>query len=186
MRLLNIFWIALIPSIVFISCNSGKKSNEETETKEAQIEAIDELEQELFTNVDSPMNKDSAKLLIKRYVKFADEFPKEDSLASNYLFKAARVDLALQEHNTALKRLKRIEATYPESSYMPQVLIFRGTIYEDNLKDYNKAEKAYQRLVDEYPESEFADDAEALIKTLGKDLNEIIEGFEKQDTTVAS
>ncbi|MCF8330960.1 MAG: tetratricopeptide repeat protein [Bacteroidales bacterium] len=186
MRMLKIFMIALMPALLFASCNSENKSKDEAASKEAQMQAINELEEELFTDIDGPVNKDSARLLIKRYVKFADDFSKEDSLASNYLFKAARIDIALEAHNAALKRLKRLEATYPESSYMPQVLIFRGTIYEDNLKDYNKAEKAYRRLMDEYPDSEFADDAEMLIKTLGKDLNEIIEEFEKQDTTVAS
>lgn len=170
MRRLQLFVIALIAVFAITACDSGKESMQE------EIEA---LENSLFNDPQAEMNQDSARLLIEHYVQYADNYP-EDSLAINYLFKAARVDIALNDVQAGLKRLNRIEAQYPESHHMPKILLLRGIIYEDELKDYNKAGKEYQRLVDEYPENEFADDARLILKNLGKSPEELIEEFERK------
>ncbi|MFO8055573.1 MAG: tetratricopeptide repeat protein [Bacteroidales bacterium] len=154
------------------------KQNKEKSPEENQ-EAIEDLEESLYQST-AAMDKDTVNLLVKKYDAYAKRYP-EDSLAQQYLFRAARLKMAVEDFEGGLKYLEKIEAKYPDSDLLPAVLLLKGNIYGDYLNDFDKAEKAYQRIVDEYPASEFARDAEISIRNLGKSLDELIREFEEKN-----
>ncbi len=172
MKNLKLISVALLVLLFAASCNNQKQ-----ELKQ-EIEAT---EDRLFSNQAGNLHQDSARLLVEQYMQYAENFP-EDTLAQNYMFKAARVDVALGDYESGLKKLKSMEEKYPESHHIPKVLLLKGTIYEDYMQDYDKAGQAYQQLIDDYPDDEFAKDAAVLKKNLGKSLDEIIREFEEMET----
>lgn len=177
--------LKLLPLALLVLLFASACDNQKQELRE-EIEAT---EDNLFSNQTGSLDQDSARLLVEQYMQYAENYPK-DSLAQNYIFKAARVDVALGDYDAGLKKLNRIEAEYPESHHIPKVLLLKGTIYEDYMQDYEKAGEAYQQLLDDYPDDEFAKDAAILKKNMGKSLDEIIKEFEdkekaQQDTASA-
>lgn len=175
-------FLLLALAVIVYGCGSGEPSAEEQRKEISLFEGI-------LYSPESSLDRDSALMLVDRYLQYGEAFP-EDSLSPHYQFKAARMHMALDNHQEALTLLRQLEARYPDWEMMPQVLIIRGTIYDDHLHDYNNAQKAYQRIIDEYPGDELVPDARALIMHLGKSPEDIIREFEEKaaeaDTALAS
>ncbi len=182
MNALRVFLSLAVMAVVVYGCGNGEPSAAD-QRKEIRL-----FEDRLYSP-ESSMDRDSALMLVDRYLKYGEAFP-EDSLAPRFQFKAARMHMALDNYQESITVLGRLEARYPDWERMPQVLLIRGTIYDDHLRDYNKAEKAYQRIIDEHPDDELVPDARALIMHLGKDPEDIIREFEQRaaeaDTAVVS
>ena len=178
MRNLNLILIAIIGTLVFSACTSDKESLKDD---------IDELETNLFENPDQSMDQDSARMLIDKYVQYSEKNP-EDSLALDYLFKAARVEVALGNYQDGVDLLNQIEKDYQDSDELAKILLQKGIIYEDNLENTEKAAETYRELIEKYPDNEYAGDAQHLLDNLGKSLQEMVDEFEKknEETDTAS
>jgi outer membrane protein assembly factor BamD (BamD/ComL family) len=69
----------------------------------------------------------------------------------------------------AIKLYEEILNFFPQGSNRDKALFLTGFVYSEQLKDYTKAKEVYERFVKEYPQSDLKDDAEYLLKNLGKE-----------------
>lgn len=177
--------MVVVMVILFGACNQNTLT--EKEQKQASRDTIQRLDQKLFDeSMEGFFNVDTAQLLSEKYVSFVNQFP-GDSMADDYLFKSARIQMSVNNYKEAVQQFSRIEKEYEESEFIPQVLMMKGTIYQDELKHIDKAREAYKQLERDYPDSEFAKDARILLKYLEQDPEEILqELLKKQDSAAVS
>jgi outer membrane protein assembly factor BamD (BamD/ComL family) len=127
---------------------------------------------------------DTAKVteLIGAYQAFAHKFPK-DSLAPEFLYKAAGLSLSFNRSMQALDIYRSIRVDYSNWKKAPECLFMQGFIFENYIKDLVKANEIYNEFIAKYPKHELTDDAENAIKYLGKPLDDVIRDFEAQNST---
>ncbi|NOZ46727.1 MAG: tetratricopeptide repeat protein [Chlorobi bacterium] len=171
--MLKKLFIALIPFIIFTSCNTKKSEKAEANMK------IQKLESEIIADTTGFINKKGAKQLLELYDDYAKKY-EMDSLAPRYLFKAGELAMNLNFSTKALDFLNRLENKYPKSAKMPYCIFFQAFIYENQLKNLGQAKIYYQKFIDNYPTHELVDDAKISISNLGKSLDDIIKGFDEQ------
>jgi TolA-binding protein len=83
----------------------------------------------------------------------------------------------------AIKFYDRILTDFPDYRKAPEALFLKGYVYENNLGRLDKAKEIYETFMAKYPENEFADDAKVSLQYLGKSPEELIEIFQKSDST---
>lgn len=143
---------------------------------------IQAAEDDLFSADEGFIDKEKALQLVDMYVDFTNAYP-EDSLASEYLFKAAEFCLNLGEGQRAIGYYDRVINEYPGFRKAPECLFLKGYIFENYLGDLENAKAIYLEFIERYPNNEFADDAEVSIQNLGKTPEELIRQFEEQQST---
>ena len=163
-RLIPIILIA----ILFASCGPSKEQDKEK---------IDALESELFSQTSGMIDKQNANEVVDLYIDYATKYP-EDSLSSEYLFKAADISMNMNLPTKAIDLYKKIRAEYPDFRKAPECLFLIGYIYENYLGKLDEAKAIYLEFIDKYPDNDFADDAQISINNLGKSPEELIKEFE--------
>jgi hypothetical protein len=125
---------------------------------------------------------DTAKVteLISAYQAFAHKFP-EDSLAPEFLYKAAGLCLSFSRSMKAMELYRAIRVDYPTWHKAPECLFMQGFIFENYIKDLVKANEIYNEFISKYPNHDLTDDAVNAIKYLGKPLDDVIRDFEAQN-----
>lgn len=164
----------IITTIMLCSCEGGEKTND------VKISDISKLETELFSSSITPPDLEKAKQLADLYVAYANQHP-EDSLAPEFLFKAADINMNLDNPNITIGLFNSIIANYPNYKNISTALFLVGFVYEDQLNDYPNAKKYYLEFLDRFPESDFADDAVVSLNNLGKSPEELIKEFEMKN-----
>lgn len=170
MKTLKIFAIFMLSGAILFSCGTSKKDD---------VEKITALENALFSDDGNMSNMQKAMALTDEYIYFADQHP-QDSMAPEYLFKAADIAMNVNKGELAVNLYDRILTNYPEFRKAPECLFLKAYVYENNLGDLEKAEIYYQEFIDKYPDNDFADDAEISIQNLGKSPEELIREFEEK------
>lgn len=168
------FQIVLIATMVvaFAACESAR-----TKT----IKNIEKTETEVFAE-NGTLNSDKVNDLIAVYVAFAEKFP-GDSLAPSYIFKAGDIAMNTNRSMEAIKFYDRILTDFPNYRKAPEALFLKGYVYENNLGRLDKAKEIYEAFITKYPDNEFTDDAKVSLQYLGKSPEELIEIFQKADST---
>jgi tetratricopeptide (TPR) repeat protein len=165
----NIFPITLLLLVVMvIGC------------KDSQRDAIDQIkktEAEVFDK-NGMIDHDRIDELIETYLGFANSYP-QDSLAPDYIFKAADVAMTTNRSNQAITLYQRIREEYPNYRKVPEALFLEAYVYENYLGRLDKAKALYEEFLEKYPDNDFADDAEISLKYLGKSPEELIELFQQ-------
>jgi tetratricopeptide (TPR) repeat protein len=153
--------------------------------KDSHRDAIDQIKKTETEVFDKNGMIDQARIdeLIDVYISFSDSYP-QDSLAADYLFKAADVAMTTSRSNQAITLYQRIREEYPHYRKVPEALFLEGYVYENYLGRLDKAKALYEEFLEKYPDNDFADDAEVSLKYLGKSPEELIELFQQahQDT----
>ena len=170
----NRFILLIILIILFSGC---KQKSE----RDIAIENINELEIKLYgdaiiTEIDYKMASD----MIQAYLSFAEKF-KEDSLAPEYIYKAADISMNIMQGSQAILYLENIKLKYPDFKNIPVCLFLQAFIYEDQLHDQKSAKELFLQFMEKYPNHDLYDDAESSVKNMGKSLEEIIKGFEQNE-----
>lgn len=170
--------------IVVASCNApdrnkatNKTANKEL-TKAELLTKIQQDEKKLFADTLTHVNRKSALNLVGEYQQFARRFP-DDTMAAEYLFKASDISMNMNSPQQTVEIFNKLIENYPGFNKIPTCYFLRAFVYDDQLKDYKTAEKYYREFIKKYPNSEFADDAEMLLKNLGKSPEELIKEFGK-------
>jgi len=169
--------------IVVASCNAPDNSNKATNktantelTKTELLTKIQQGEKKLFGDTLIHVNRKSALNIVDEYMQFAGRFP-DDTMAAEYLFKASDISMNLNRPQQTVEIFNKLIETYPDFNKIPTCYFLRAFVYDDQLKDYKTAEKYYREFIKKYPNSDFADDAEMLLKNLGKTPEELIKEF---------
>ncbi len=165
----RIFYILL--AIVLFACSNSVKKD---------MQNIKQLE-EKFYNVSSNAvpNPIDAKNLLREYSKFVNDHP-EDENTPEFLFKASRVAIGVQQYEQAIKFLDDICTNHPDSKRVASAIFTKAFVYENNLNDTKTAEKLYKEFIDKYPKDELAESATFALKNLGKTNEELIKEFEEK------
>ena len=174
--------ILSVAAFFFTSCGSdntkeAKKPSPEKMTKEELQSVIESTEKQVFDVPPEKINPSKAKFLAGYYVKYAEY---GDSLAPEYLYKAAGIFMNTKEPMKALKALDEIINKYPSFNKAENCYFLKAFVYDDKMKDTADARKYYNEYLNKYPDGDFSDDARLLIKNLGKSTDEIFNEIEKK------
>jgi tetratricopeptide (TPR) repeat protein len=174
--------IFAVSMFLLSSCGGGsgteKKATNETQkkTKEEIKKLIETNEKAVFDVPPEDINESKAKFLAGFYIEYAAF---KDSLAPEYLYKAAGIFMNSGEPKKAIKALNEVINDYPDYDKVENCYFLRAYVYDDKLKDYNNARKYYDTYLEKYPNGDFAPDAKMLRDNLGKSTEEVFEEIEK-------
>lgn len=157
-----------------------------SETKESALAKVEEAESNLYAKEGNFQFNDSlATITIDAYLNYADNF-KQDSLAAEYLFKAADLYRAKREFQQALEVYDRLQKNHPDFRKIPQTVFLQGFVYENDLRELDNARERYEAFIAEYPNHDLVKDVQFSLKNLGKTPEQIIEEFTKKQQEEAA
>lgn len=182
MRLLPL--LTLFLSLLFVAC--GEKKSDPQAAARANVEA---LEQKLKADPatisgDDRLNDSLASNVVKAYLRFVETYPK-DSLAPDYLFKAADVMRGQFRWDNAVQVLEQLVTQYPTDKRVPNALFFAGFMLHNDLGQHTRATPYLERLVREYPEHRLAQDAKVLLETMHMSGEELIRYLESKNDSLS-
>jgi len=154
---------------------SKKKAESVNLTKEELQSIIKNTEKEVFDVPPEKINQSKVKFLASYYVKYAAY---GDSLAPEYLYKAAGIYMNTHEPVKAIKALDEIINKYPSYNKTENCYFLRGFVYDDKLKDTANARKYYKEYLIKYPNGDFSKDTKLLLENMGKSNEEIFKELE--------
>ncbi len=164
------FFLLIITLVMFFACKPKSE-------RDIAVDNINELEYTLYGDtVITEIDLTTASNMIQAYLSFAEKF-KEDSLAPEYMYKAADISMNINQGSQAILYLENIKLKYPYYKNIPVCLFLQAFIYEDQLQDNESASRLYNQFMEKYPNHELFDDAESSVNNMGKSLEEIIESF---------
>jgi len=164
----------IITTALFL--NSCKPSEEKLLNK------ISEMEKTLNADSTKVPEKAEALKLIDLYVAFAEKFPQSEK-APECLFKAARYCMSYMLSTKAVEFFDQIIKEYPQYPKLPDCYFLKAFVYDSQLSNLPLARKTYEELIAKYPNHELAIQAKALLDILGKNLEDVIAGFEEKNQT---
>ncbi|MFL5763080.1 MAG: tetratricopeptide repeat protein [Bacteroidia bacterium] len=165
------------------SCGNDDKTQEKIEMKKAdQKEALHNsilrIEGEMHRT--DQLNNVLAGQAVKAYDDYASMYP-DDSLAPDYLFKAAEITTATKQYPQSAGYYEKIISDFPKYRLLQECYFMEATVYDQYLNQDDKARKIYEKFLSIYPDSHYAADVKAAISNLGKSDEELIKEFEKKN-----
>ncbi len=147
---------------------------------------IDTLKQRFkeHSTEDQP-NLEWTKIIMNAAEAAALAVPHDTSLVPALLFNASILGQNLNAPQRSLELCKWLYDKYPDHpKYGPLAIFNLGVLYENKFKDTATARKYYTEFIQKYPNHYLADDADFLLKNIGKSeeeiLKEILEKKKKQ------
>ncbi len=168
--------LLIIAISIITSCNNSEQSNKHPD-KTAIQQSITQGEKNVMLSNGSIV-ADSAIKLIEQYQLYQELWP-DDSLSSEYLFKAIEISINLPRPKESLQLIETYLQYYPHEFHAGVALFMEGFIYDQQLNDTTNARLAYERLIKNYPDHAFSDDAKSAMLFLGKSPEELIRSFEQ-------
>lgn len=182
-------YLHLLPLLGLLgACGGDVPANKVTPEDSARA-VVQEAVRRIRTQEDSLFNtsvfdRRAALALRDVYLAFGRSHPL-DSMAPEYLFRAAGVSHNLQEGQRALELYDRVIKEYPTWKRMPDTYYLRAFTIENDLGQKGEAQTAYQAVIDRFPGSPYAEQAAQAIKNLPYSDAELIDRFEKMNAEAA-
>ena len=129
-------------------------------SREEHISAIEDFEDSIFESAVAA-DPQVADQLTQLYVDFADKYPK-DSLAPQYLMKAADVQSNVLHTERAVELFDRIIQDYPDFDEVPMCYFLKGNALELN-SQMDEAKAAYEEFLAKYPDHYMADQTRKML-----------------------
>jgi tetratricopeptide (TPR) repeat protein len=162
--------LAVILAVFLISCSPSR---------DKILESISKMEASMKTS--QTVDTNSVAELLSAYQNFATRFA-DDSLAPEYLYKAAGLAVGFIRGVQAIEIYETIIKTYPSFKKLPECYFMEAFTYENTLGNFGKASEYYNKFLSMFPEHELADDAKSALKFLGKSPEEMVREFEKMNS----
>jgi outer membrane protein assembly factor BamD (BamD/ComL family) len=176
--------LILASSVVLFICSCGTTDSTDSKgavkepARDQYIAQIKKCEADMHTSTE--LNNTVAAAAIKAYSDYVMFFP-NDSLSSDYLFKAAEIATATKQYQQALIDYQTITTKYPGFKLVQESLYLQGYLLDNFLNDDVKAKVIYEQVIAKYPTSNYANDAKAAINNLGKTDEQLIQEFKKKN-----
>lgn len=174
--------ILITACVVLVSC--GKK----VETASEITGRIKAMEDSVFSSM--TFDKRRAQALLDVYKAYAAAYP-QDTLAPEYLFRAANVAKSMHDGEQSISIYDRVIKEYPSWRRLPDVFYLKAFTIDSELDRKGEAQTAYKEVISRYPDHPFAKDAKAMIENLQYTDEELIQRFQAmqgdsaaQDTVV--
>ena len=161
-------------SIACVSCNeqanSPKENNEKKQeeltkpNKQDLVDEITKMEQELLL-ADQQSSAILLNDLVITYKSFARQFS-SDSLAPEYLFRTADLQIGRGNYEDAVSLFKKIYDRYDDYIKKPESLFMTAFVYDTYMDQKGAAKEYYEKVIKDYPDHRFATDAKASIEAL--------------------
>lgn len=183
MRVRNLL-INSIVSVFLFSCQGNKNENpgetpiQSKIKKEDFSKQIKSLQAKLTGH--EKLDNSLASSIIKAYTDYAFSFP-DDTLAADYLFKAAEVSSSIMSYQQAIIYYQTIHDKYPKYKFAAESLYLQAYLFDNYINDDHKAKEFYEKVISLYPQHKLADDSKYCIKNLGKSDEELIKEFQKKN-----
>lgn len=188
MRKLSIVFISALFLFACGNGNEGEIKVEEAQEEDNPIDTYEErtLEIQKFTTIlfeDSlNFNQPAAEKLLAAY----EDFLKHHSFEAESFeiqFKAGELAKALNKPHVAIEHFNGLLDRRPQHERAPMALFYKAMIVGDMLGEHENAKIFYQEFIDKYPDHPFVESAKASIELQGKDLNDIVKEFEKNNSS---
>ncbi|MFO7879001.1 MAG: tetratricopeptide repeat protein [Bacteroidota bacterium] len=151
---------------------------DQTPDRMALQDSITQMEKDLHSTLE--LDEAKANQMLVEYLNYVNYF-ENDSLAPEYLFRAAEIAMNTGKPSDAVAYLNRIDENYPEFDKKPQVIYLLGYIYDSMLTNKEAAEKYYKEFLKKYPEHRRSGEVKLQLKYLNKSDLEMVREFEKNN-----
>jgi outer membrane protein assembly factor BamD (BamD/ComL family) len=138
------------------------------------------LAQSIFPDTVNSYDKEKAFNYVDACEAYALVLPNSDKSAE-FLFSAAQTSKLLQTFDKCISLFDWIIEKYPNHTKAESAAFMKGFLFDNDLKDTAMAHKYYAEFIQKYPKSEFVDDAQMLIKNLGKSEEEILKELQSKN-----
>lgn len=172
----------LLLALLLLSCGEPAKNPEQLvkEKRVAEIRAnIERLEVKTNTE-EGTLDRGVANELVKNYKDYYNQNA-SDTLAGEYLFRAASVTTALGKPKEAIQLLATYYDNYKTASKRADAIYLMGYLYDNQIGDKEKAREMYQRTIDVFPQSIWAKEAKSAMAIMHMTDEELLEFLENQN-----
>ena len=135
------------------------------------------MEDSLFNDT-AGFDARGAQALVDVYLAYAKVHPL-DSLAPEFLFRAASVKRSLRDPQGSIALYDRLIRDYGGSPKLADAYYLKAFVIDSDLGRKGEAKLAYQEVIRRFPDHAFAADARRMIDLLGLSDAEILERFER-------
>lgn len=154
-----------------------------TEPKQAGEPKAMEMRNRIRTMEDSLFNSSlfdqrNAQALLDVYKAYATALPL-DSMAPEYLFRAAGVARSMKDPQQSVFLYDRILTDYPSWTKLADVYYLKAFVIDADLGHKGDAHEAYTKVIKLYPQHPFAEQARLAIENLKYTDAELIEKFKR-------
>lgn len=143
-------------------CGGGERTETPSEALE-MVARIKVMEDSLFERM--VYDQRSAQELLDVYKAYATTY-QLDSMAPEYLFRAASVSKSMHDPEQSIFLLDRIAKDYPSWERLPEVYFLKAFVIDQDLGQKGEAQVAYQFVVDNFKTHRMAEQAKAMIENL--------------------
>jgi tetratricopeptide (TPR) repeat protein len=171
------FYFSILSALIFIACGNQNSSKDPisfaAEQRRANLKVrIDSLEKVLQAKTEI-FDRESALKLVQSYQDYYNQNT-SDTIAGEYLFRAASMSVTLKKPQQAINQLSTYYDVYKTASRRPEALYLIGFIYDNEVKNSDKAKEYYNRVIEVFPESMWAEQAKGALNFVGLTDEEII------------
>ena len=163
--------LAFAPALL-IACGGGDAAPDAKLT-EARTR-IRAMEDSLFEH--HAFDRRSAQAMVDVYKAYVAAYP-QDSLAPEFLFRAAGTVKSMGDPEQSITIYDRIVQDYPSWKRLVDVLYMKALTLDDDLDRDGEAKGIYEQVINNFPGHPFARDSKAMIENLGLTDEELIAKF---------
>jgi tetratricopeptide (TPR) repeat protein len=173
-------------AIVLTACGGNTEAKADPETTHAIEGArrIRAMEDSIF-NAKAGFDPRSAQALVDVYLAYAKTHPL-DSLAPEFIFRAAGVKRSLKDPKASIALYDRIIRDYNGWRKLADAYYLRAFVIDSDLGQKGEAKKAYEEVIGRFPDHPFAQDAQRMIDYLGMSDEELLKRFEQMNDSAAT
>ncbi len=153
------YFLLLSLGLLVVDCKSDKSTNQDIESLEAKL--AKEPDQETLRS------------LLNLYQQKAENTSGDERM--NFLWKTGETARAVKEFDIAEKAFTQIYNEEPTSELAGKALFIHAFMCDEDLKQFDRAKVLYEQFLENFPQSDFHDDAQFLLKHLGKSDEEMLE-----------
>lgn len=174
---MNRTFAILFSSVLLAACGGGDAGKDASDAKAAEmVGRIQAMEDSLFNS--GAFDSRKAQALLDVYKGYANAFP-VDTLAPEYLFRAAGVAKSMRAPQQSLALYDRIIADYPGWRKLADAYYLKAFTIDSELGLKGEAQRAYQEVINLFPDHAFARDARLMLENLYLTDEELIEKFQR-------
>lgn len=159
-----------------ISC-AGSGQQEEEDPKKAILKEIESIERDIKMS-EGKNQKAQVERLVEQYSAYAN-IDLNDSLAPEFLFKAANVCIGLEDYERSIRFFDRVVKHFPDYLKRPEAMYMAGFVSDYHMGKKGQAKERYEKLIEKYPNHIFAKEARLAIDALYMTDEELIQKFKE-------
>jgi len=167
---------------LFLATSCGGTKDGSGGKAQDMTERIRAMEDSLFQHM--AFDPRGAQALLDVYKAYAGAFPL-DSMAPEYLFRAAGVAKSMGDPEASVFLYDRIIGDYTSWKRLPDTYYMKAFTIDSELGRKGEAQRAYQEVINLFPDHPFARDARLSIENLKYTDEELIERFRRMEEEAA-